>query len=101
MLPRIESYQVSVERLPGGKTGLLTHDVKTVGSGTCAERVHVYAVDTGLLKQMLDLERQAAAEVGQRAGEAMDTGDLIVRYPPVTPGTGGQDIPTDDDQVYR
>ncbi len=46
---------------PGGKTGLLAHDVKVVGR----ERVDVFAVDTAMLKEMRELEKQAAIEAGQ------------------------------------
>jgi hypothetical protein len=51
--------------VPGGKTGLLCHDRKGVGSGDAAEVIDVYQVDTGLLKEMRELEQQAAKELGQ------------------------------------
>jgi hypothetical protein len=50
--------------VPGGKSGLLVHNVKSIGSGEFAERVDLYEVDTGLLQQCLALEKQAAQEVG-------------------------------------
>jgi hypothetical protein len=52
--------------VPGGKTGLLVHDVKVVGGGEHAEKVDLYRVDTGLLDQLLALEERAAEELGQR-----------------------------------
>lgn len=48
----------------GWKTGLLVHDVKTVGEDK--ERVNLFKVDTGLLSEMRTLERDAAEEMGQR-----------------------------------
>jgi hypothetical protein len=51
--------------VPGGKSGLMVHNVKSIGSGDNAERVDLYEVDTGLLQQCLNLEKQAAQECGQ------------------------------------
>jgi hypothetical protein len=51
--------------VPGGSTGLLVRTTKSVGSGESARVVHEYAVDTGLLKELRDHERQAAQELGQ------------------------------------
>ena len=47
-------------RVPGGDTGLLVRRFKQIG----VELVEEYHVDTGLLKAMLDLEKQASIEVG-------------------------------------
>lgn len=51
--------------VPGGKTGLLVHNVKSVGAGENAERVDLYEVDAALLKEQRDIERQVAQELGQ------------------------------------
>jgi hypothetical protein len=51
--------------VPGGATGLLLHHVKSVGSGEKARLVDFYEVDTGLLKELRELEKQAAQELGQ------------------------------------
>jgi hypothetical protein len=51
--------------VPGGTTGLLVRTTKAVGSGESMRIVEEFAVDTGLLKQLLDHEKQAARELGQ------------------------------------
>lgn len=56
-----------MQAVPGGRTGLLVHNVKAIGSGENAERVDLYEVDTGLLKELREHEQQAAKELGQWA----------------------------------
>lgn len=46
---------------PGGSTGLLVRTMKQVGSKVVEE----FAVDTGLLKELREIEKQAAVELGQ------------------------------------
>lgn len=55
----------SVAHVPGGPTGLIVHDVKGVGKGDDFQLIDLYAVDTGLLKELRDHEKQAAQELGQ------------------------------------
>jgi hypothetical protein len=55
----------AMQEVPGGKTGLLVHDVKVVGGGDNVRVVDLYQVDTGLLKELREHERQAAQELGQ------------------------------------
>lgn len=59
------SASPEMEDVPGGKTGLLVHNVKSVGAGMSAERVDLYEVDAALLKEQRDIERQIAQELGQ------------------------------------
>lgn len=49
----------------GGTTGLLTKTLKCIGGGENAQIIEEYVVDTGLLKAISDVEKQAAQEVGQ------------------------------------
>lgn len=49
---------------PGGSTGLLVRDYKMVGFGPQARFVETFAVDTGLLREMRETEKQAAQELG-------------------------------------
>lgn len=51
--------------VPGWNTGLLTHDIKSVGTGDSMVVVDLYQVDTGLLKAMLDLEKQTPQDMGE------------------------------------
>ena len=51
--------------VPGWTTGLLVHQTKQIGAGANAQVVDEFAVDTGLLKEMRELEKHAATELGQ------------------------------------
>ena len=55
----------SMQDVPGGKTGLMVRTVKSVGSGPAAQVVEEYEVDTGVLKEAREHEKQAAIECGQ------------------------------------
>lgn len=54
----------------GGGTGLLVKQMKTLGSGPAAQVVEEYAVDTGLLRELREHEKQAAQELGQWTDKA-------------------------------
>lgn len=51
--------------VPGWKTGLLVHNVKSVGGGDNATVVDLYEIDTGLLRELREHKKQAAQELGQ------------------------------------
>lgn len=51
--------------VPGGETGLLTRQYRGIGHGESFTMVEEFSVDTGLLREMRELEKQAAQEVGQ------------------------------------
>jgi hypothetical protein len=63
--------------VPGGRTGLLVHRLKGVGSGEKFQVVDEYEVDTGLLKELRDHERQAAQELGQWVERSQNLLNLI------------------------
>ncbi|MHC5543152.1 hypothetical protein ACYOEI_33435, partial [Singulisphaera rosea] len=52
-----------MDGVPGGKTGLIVR--QTRGSGPDAEPIDDYVVDTALLKELREHEKQAAQELGQ------------------------------------
>jgi len=54
-----------MQDVAGGKTGLLSHDQKSIGAGPAAEVIDVYSVDTGVLKELREHEVQVAKELGQ------------------------------------
>lgn len=60
---RAESKEM--ERVPGGRTGLLVHQIKAVGRGEDFQLIDLYVVDDGLLAEMRATEKQAAIEAGQ------------------------------------
>lgn len=51
--------------VPGGDTGLLVRTFKSVGVGENNQLISEYAVDVGLLREMRELEKQAAQDLGQ------------------------------------
>jgi hypothetical protein len=54
-----------IRALPGGDTGLIVRQRKMLGTGDNAVPIVEAALDTGLLKEMRELEKQAAIECGQ------------------------------------
>jgi hypothetical protein len=52
-------------RVAGGSTGLIVRDVKGVGKGEDFQLIDIYSVDTGLLKELREHEKQAAQELGE------------------------------------
>lgn len=65
ILKVIEDRAEEHATVPGGDTGLLVKSTKSVGSGSAAEIVDEYAVDVAILKELRELEKQAAIEAGQ------------------------------------
>lgn len=61
----IEERGEAMKDVPGGSTGLLVRKVKSIGFGEGAREVEEYAVDTGLLSEIRELEKQSAQELGQ------------------------------------
>lgn len=55
-----------MEGIPGASTGLLTvTQVKQVGMGPDARMVSLYGIDAPLLREIREVEKQAAIELGQ------------------------------------
>jgi hypothetical protein len=55
----------SMVSVPGGSTGLLVRNVKSVGKGEGCQIVNEYTVDTSLLRELRAIEEQIAKELGQ------------------------------------
>lgn len=55
----------SMAKVPGGKTGLLVRTIKGIGTGKSYKVVEEYAVEIGLLKELREIEKHAAQELGQ------------------------------------
>jgi len=51
--------------VPGGKTGLLVRTFRTIGGRGDPQIVEEFAVDVGLLREMREIEKQAAQDLGQ------------------------------------
>lgn len=63
-----------MENVPGGRTGLLVRDFK----GTGEDKESVYYVDTALLREMREHEKQAAQELGQWTEKSETNGGLTL-----------------------
>jgi hypothetical protein len=50
---------------PGASTGLLTREVKSIGAGKTFKEIEEFRVDIPLLRELRDIEKQAAIELGQ------------------------------------
>lgn len=55
----------SLDAIPGGSSGLIIRQLKQIGAGKDAQVVEEYVVDTGLLRELREHEKQAAQEAGQ------------------------------------
>lgn len=65
---------------PGGRSGLLVRKQKIIGSGLLSREVTEYELDTGLLSEFREHEKQAAMELGQWQENARPAGpDLTVQ----------------------
>lgn len=61
--------------IPGGTTGLIVRQLKSIGVGAHNREVEEFVVDTGTLREIRELEKQAAQELGQW----VDKGELTGR----------------------
>ena len=96
----IEARAEEHKDVPGGSTGLLVRQVKLVKiysvpgqdleddepdaadvlcSAKLNQVVYEYAVDTGLLKELREHERQAAQELGQWTEKHESSNELLIR----------------------
>ncbi len=66
-----------MQAIPGGTTGLLVKTRKAIGSGASIEFVDEYELDTGLLAEMRQLEKQAAIELGQIEERSGGVGTIV------------------------
>jgi hypothetical protein len=83
---------------PGGGTGLLVRQVKSIGSGQAAREIEEYAVDTGLLKELREHERQAAQELGQWTDrQDVTSGGEVISFVTVPPGARDDPDPESHD----
>ncbi len=79
----------AMKEVPGGDTGLLTHDQKALGSGEFATIVDVYEFDAALAKEYRALMEHVAKELGEfEPDKAGPKGDLHqhvhIHYPQMT-----------------
>lgn len=71
------------DEIEGGDTGLLVRKVKTVqllnGVSITRTEAFEYELDAALLREMRELEKQAAMEVGQWTEKNQNTTEVIIR----------------------
>jgi hypothetical protein len=65
LLTVIEERAGSNPGVAGDETGLILHQIKSVGGGPNAQIIDEYVVDTGTVREIRALEEQAAKELGQ------------------------------------
>ena len=84
-------FEDGSEECEGTGTGLLVRKVKNVDGDV----VHEYAVDTGLLKEMRELERQVSQETGQfgETGPGKGSGPVVVIVQPYIDHSSDVEIP--------
>jgi hypothetical protein len=68
-----------MEKVPGGKTGLLVRELKTIGVGKDQQIIQQFSVDGTLLKSALELETAAAKELGQLNENASASLEVTVK----------------------
>lgn len=72
-----------MQKVPGGATGLLVRTKKQIGGGEYATIVDEYQVDVGTLRELRELEKQAAQDLGQWAEKreltGKDGGPIVVK----------------------
>ncbi len=61
------SEDPDLQDVPGGKTGLLTREVKVIGQGRAQQVVFEFSIDAILLAELRALEVQVAKELGEWA----------------------------------
>ncbi len=66
------------QRIPGYRTGLLVHTVKGIGKGEDFRVIDLYEVDAALLRELRELEKHAATELGQWEEKSKHSGSLNV-----------------------
>jgi len=64
---------------PGGATGLLVRDIKSVGAGAAAHIFPAFTVDIALLQEIRALQVQAAKELGQWSEKVEQAGGVMVQ----------------------
>jgi hypothetical protein len=51
--------------VPGGSTGYVVSSYRVIGGGPSAEKIKIHEVDVALLKELREIEKQTAIELGQ------------------------------------
>jgi phage terminase small subunit len=76
------------EEVAGGDTGLLVKQEKVIGTGNSAQHITEYKADTAVTKEIRELHKQAAQELGQwiekneHGGPNGEPLTLIINRPP-------------------
>lgn len=79
----------TMRAVPGGTTGLVLRTYKQLGLGKGARLVEEYAVDAGTLRELRELEKHVACELGQWTEKHEHTGEVLIRQ---YPGVGPDDV---------
>ena len=61
----------------GASTGLLVRQMKIIGSGKAAREIEEFAADVGLLREIRELEKQIAIEMGEWEAAGVQVNNYI------------------------
>jgi uncharacterized protein YerC len=71
-----EERAEKLKEVPGGSSGLLARDVKSIGAGEDAYQVDVYRFDAAMVKEERELAKQAAIEMGEWQERVQHSGEV-------------------------
>lgn len=71
-----------MQDVPGGKTGLLAHQMKAIGTGQNQTVIDEYVFDAALVREIRAHQEQVAKELGQWVDRREDKHDITVRQRP-------------------
>lgn len=72
----------AMQHVPGGKTGLLVHQMKAIGTGQNQTVIDEYVFDAALVREIRAHQEQVAKELGQWIDRREEKHDVTVRQRP-------------------
>lgn len=76
MMLIVDGRAKEMSKVPGGASGLLQHDIKSVGWGAQAEIMDIYRFDAPLVEKIMEIQKEIATELGQRVEKKEISGTL-------------------------
>lgn len=68
---------VSMATIPGGKTGIVVRNLKSIGKGDDFQVVESYEIDIGAIRTIASLQEQVVKELGGKFGMGVGAGEVI------------------------
>lgn len=78
--PSSPFYVRGAEKVPGADTGLIVPTLKTIGRGDNQQTIQEWTIDAAVLREIRDIELQAAKEVGgmRQQSVSINTGKVYI-----------------------